>query len=148
MSYRPRPVSFSFSRAEYVVERQALIIIDGRDFSTLEEFYRVIGRAIIGPEHSGSGNLDWLNDILSWPCGEEVAPYTLLWRHAEESRRRLSHAETVRQLEQRKVRRFPFGDSKAVSDLDAAQRGEGPTVFDWLIEVIEGNGEYVKLQLE
>jgi RNAse (barnase) inhibitor barstar len=134
--------------AKWAVERPELITIDGRDFATLEEFYGVIARAIISPNHSGSGNLDWLNDILSWPCGAWMAPYTLVWRNAEESGRRLGHGETVRQLEQRKVPRFPFGDSKAVSDINAARHGKGPTVFDWLIEVIERNGEYVKLRLE
>jgi len=130
------------------VERQAEITIDGRDFTTLEGFYGAIGRAVIGPNHPDSGNLDWLNNILSWPCGEEMAPYTLVWRNSEESRRRLGHAETVRQMEQRKVWRFPFGDAKAVSDIEAARRGEGPTVFDWLVEVIERNGQYVRLRLE
>jgi RNAse (barnase) inhibitor barstar len=131
------------------VERREEIIIDGRDFSNLEGFYGAVGRAIIGPEHPDSGNLDWLNDILSWPCGEEMTPYSLVWRNSEESRRRLGHAETIRQMEQRKVWRFPFGHgSKGVSDIDAAHRGEGPTVFDWLVEVIERNGEYVRLRLE
>jgi RNAse (barnase) inhibitor barstar len=130
------------------VNRKSVVTIDGQDFDTLEEFYRVIGRAIIGPDYNGSGNLDWLNDILSWPCGEEMVPYTLLWHNADESRRRLGHTETVRQLEQRKVPRFPFGQCEHVSTIEAAQRGEGPTVFDWIIEVIERNREYVTLKLE
>jgi hypothetical protein len=70
-----------------------------------------------------------------------MTPYTLIWRNSEESRRQLGHAETVRQMEQRKVWRFPFGDCTAVSDIDAARRGEGPTVFDWLIEMIDRNSE-------
>lgn len=130
------------------MERQAEITIDGLDFSTLEAFYGAIGRAIIGPDHPDSGNLDWLNDILSRPCGDEMTPYILVWRNSKESRRRLGHAETVRQMERRMVWRFPFGDAKAVSDIAMARRGEGPTVFDWLIEVIERNAEYVGLRLE
>jgi hypothetical protein len=130
------------------VDRQAEITIDGRDFSTLEGSYGAIGRAIIGPDQPDAGNLDWLNDILFWPCGETMAPYTLVWRNADESRRRLGHTEAIRQMEQRKVWRFPFGDAQAVSDIDLARRGEGPTVFDWLIEMIRRNGEYVRLRVE
>ena len=130
------------------MKQQAEITIDGLDFSTLEGFYGTIGRAIIDPNHPDSGNLDWLNDILSWPCGDEMVPYTLIWRNSVESQRRLGHTETVRQMEQRKVWQFPFGDTKMVSNIEAARQGKGPTVFDWLIEIIERNGEYVRLRFE
>jgi hypothetical protein len=32
--------------------------------------------------------------------------------------------------------------------IDRARRGEGSTVFDWLVEVIERNSEYVSLVLK
>jgi RNAse (barnase) inhibitor barstar len=139
---------YGLGDVENAVVSQVVITIDGQDFSTLEEFYQTIGRIIIGSHYAGSGNLDWLNDILFWPCGEEMTPYTLIWRNSEESRRRLGHTETVRQMEQWKVWQFPFGNSKAVSDIDRARHGEGPTVFDWLVEVIERNSEYVSLVLK
>lgn len=125
-----------------------VITIDGRDFSTLEEFYDVVGRVIVGSDHHGGGNLDWFNDILFWPCGEKGTCYTLVWRNADESRRRLGHRETVRQLQSRGTERFPNGTAKAVSNIHEASRGEGPTVFDWLVEIIADNREYVELRLE
>ena len=125
-----------------------IITIDGRDFSTLDEFYDVVGRLIAGSDCPGRGNLDWFNDILYWPYGEKGARYTLVWRNSDESRRRLGHKETVRQLEIRGLDRFPCGEAKAVSEIREARRGTGPTVFDWLLEIIVGNREYVELRLE
>ena len=124
------------------------IVIEGYDFSTLEEFYGVIGQAILGPNYSGYGNLDWLNDVLFLHRHETGGSYTFIWRHSSESRQRLGYSETVRQLEQRKVPRFPFGTSGVVSDLEQARQGKGPTVFDWLVEVIERSGDFVHLRLE
>jgi uncharacterized protein (TIGR02996 family) len=124
------------------------ITIDGRDFSTLEGFIGTLGRAIYGEDHQDTANLDWLNDILAWRRGELMSTYTLVWRNSEESRQRLGHAETVREMEKRKERRFPFGLAKAVSDIEEARRGEGPTVFDWIMELIELNSKYVRLRLE
>jgi hypothetical protein len=127
-----------------------LVIIDGRDFSTLEEFFQVFGRHWLGTGYDGAGgNLDWFNDILWWPAGEEGGRYTLVWRNANESRQRLGYGETVRQLEQRGVKRFPNEFTcRAVSDLNQARLGRGPTVFDWLLEIIEDNRECVELRLE
>jgi hypothetical protein len=130
------------------VERKAEITIDGHDFSTLEGFIGALGRAIYGPEHEDTGNLDWLNDIQAWTRGKEMTSYTLVWRNFEESRQRLGYAETVRQMERRNVQRFPGGSTKVVSDLEEARRGEGPTVLDWIIELIECNSRYVRLRLE
>ena len=72
----------------------------------------------------------------------------MVWRNSDESRRRLGHQETVRQLESRGLDRFPSGGAKAVSEIHEARRGEGPTVFDWLVEIILDNKQYVELRLE
>lgn len=125
-----------------------VITIDGTQFSTLDEFYDVVGQKLAGSNQPGRGNLDWFHDILYWPYAEHGARYTLVWRNSAESRKRLGHEETVRVLVSRNVEQFPYGDGKAVSNLSNARRGVGPTVFDWLLEIIEDNQEYVELKLE
>jgi uncharacterized protein (TIGR02996 family) len=131
-----------------VSQWRVVITIDGRDFSTLAGFIGTLGRAIYGEDHQDTANLDWLNDILAWRRGELMSTYTLVWRNSEESRQRLGHAETVREMEKRNQQQFPFGHCKAVSNIDEARRGEGPTVFDWIMESIERNKKYVRLRLE
>jgi len=130
------------------MEAEKIITIDGREFSTLEDFYHVIGQLIEGPGDHRRGNLDWFNDILYWPYSEHGARYTLVWRNSDISRKRLGHEETVRQLERRNAEQFPDGEAKMVSDISEARRGIGPTVFDWLLEIIDDNREYVDLRLE
>jgi RNAse (barnase) inhibitor barstar len=119
--------------------------IDGNDFFTLEEFYAVIGRTLI-PVQPWGENLDAFNDILFWPV-EGGEPYRLVWRNSDLSRLRLGYPETMRQLEKRLSRCHPANVPLVAKELEMASRGEGPTVFDWLVEIIEGNREFVVLQL-
>jgi hypothetical protein len=52
-------------------------------------------------------------------------------------------------LELRGAERFPNEyTSRSVSDITEARRGHGPTVFDWLLEIIEDNRDCVELHLE
>jgi len=43
-----------------------VVEIDGQDFRTLDEFFEVIGAALI-PGKCWGKNLDAFNDILCWP---------------------------------------------------------------------------------
>jgi RNAse (barnase) inhibitor barstar len=113
--------------------------IDGRDFSTLEEFYDVVSRALI-PGADWGRNLDAFNDILRGGFGTPEAGFVLRWTNSELSRERLGYPETVRQLERRLVRCHPTNREYVAADLERAQRGMGPTVFDWLVEIIGVHG--------
>lgn len=121
--------------------------IDGARFSTLEGFYDEIGSALVSGQYWGR-NLNAFNDILCWPVLAPGQKYRLIWRNAALSRQRLNHAETARQLHLILQRCH----SSAVEDLTIkarlAERGEGPTVFDWLLEIIQDNAEYVDLVLK
>jgi RNAse (barnase) inhibitor barstar len=122
-----------------------VFVIDGKDFSTLEGFYSVIGNTLITGQPWGE-NLDAFNDILYWPVqGSER--YTIVWKNSTLSRERLAYAETVRQLERRVRRCHPTNVPFAAQELEAAKRGEGPTVFDRLVDIIKSNNEYVELRL-
>lgn len=110
--------------------------IDGRDFTTLQEFYAVISRVLI-PGAKWGHNLDAFNDILRGGFGTPEGGFVLRWKNSALSRERLGYEETVRQLQARLTRCHPSNRQFVAADLEHAQREEGPTVFDWLVEIIQ-----------
>ncbi len=110
--------------------------INGGRFETLDGFYEEISRVLI-PGAEWGHNLDAFNDILRGGFGTPEGGFTLRWRNWELSRERLGYAETVRQLEKRLERCHPSNRGSIGADLDAARKDTGPTVFDWLIEIIK-----------
>ena len=71
--------------------------IDGSDFATLEEFYRVISRVLI-PDAKWGHDLDAFNDILRGGFGTPPEGFVLRWKNSAMSRERLGYGETVMQL--------------------------------------------------
>jgi hypothetical protein len=133
---------------------KALYEIDGNDFSTLEEFYDVVTRVLI-PGAVWGHNLNAFNDILRGGFGTPEGGFVLRWTNSAVSRQRLGYPETVRQLERRMACCHPSNRKAVSEDLEKARQGTGPTVFDWLIEIIQvhcagGQEEEdgVELQLE
>jgi RNAse (barnase) inhibitor barstar len=120
-----------------VEERMVKVVyeIDGRDFSTLEEFYQVVSRVLI-PGAQWGQNLDAFNDILRGGFGTPEGGFVLRWKNSAVSRERLGYPETVRQLERRLARCHPSNREWVGKDLEQARQGVGPTVFDWLTEII------------
>ena len=110
--------------------------IDGRDFSTLQEFYEVISRVLI-PGLPILGNLDSFNDILRGGFGTPEGGFVLRWTNSDVSRERLGYPETVRQLERRLISCHPLNRQRVSEDLQRAKDSVGPTVFDWLVEIIQ-----------
>ncbi|HEY1686384.1 MAG TPA: barstar family protein [Tepidisphaeraceae bacterium] len=109
--------------------------IDGKRFSTLGGFYDEIGHVLI-PEAEWGHNLHAFNDILRGGFGTPDGGFVLRWLNSTISRERLGYPETVIQLEKRLQRCHPSNRSSVASDLEQAKRGEGATVFDWLVEII------------
>jgi len=56
------------------------------------------------------------------------------------SRQRLAYAETARQFELRLTRCHPTNRNEVAPDLAQAQAKQGPTVFDWIVELIRDHG--------
>jgi RNAse (barnase) inhibitor barstar len=113
--------------------------IDGARFAALEEFYDEVSRVLIPGAYWGR-NLDAFNDILRGGFGTPEGGFTLVWKNSDVSRERLGYPETVRQLELRLARCHPSNRERVARDLEAAKRREGPTVFDWLVEIIREHG--------
>jgi RNAse (barnase) inhibitor barstar len=115
---------------------KAVYEIDGDDFTTLEEFYDVISRVLI-PGADWGRNLNAFNDILRGGFGTPEDGFLLRWANSALSRERLGYPETVRQLQRRLARCHPSNRQSVGEDLEQARRGIGPTVFDWLVEIIQ-----------
>src|SRR3954467_14839338 len=113
--------------------------IDGRRFATLDEFYDEISRVLI-PGSDWGHNLDAFNDILRGGFGTPDGGFTIRWRAHALSVEHLGYSETVRQLELRLARCHPSNRTSVAQDLARAKRNEGPTVFDWLTEIIRKHG--------
>jgi RNAse (barnase) inhibitor barstar len=64
--------------------------IDGKRFSTLEEFYEEISRVLF-PGVSWGHNLDAFNDILRGGFGTPDEGFILIWENSETSRRNLAY---------------------------------------------------------
>src|SRR5262249_4131429 len=115
---------------------KAVYEIDGRDFSTLEDFYLVVSRVLI-PGAKWGHDLDALNDILRGGFGTPEGGFVLRWKNSILSRERLGYPETVRQLERKLTRCHPTNRQSVREELEQARRAVGPTVFDWLVEIIQ-----------
>ena len=115
-----------------------IYVLDGERFETLEEFYAEIGRVFISGESWGE-SLDALNSLLRGDLGVVPDEFQLVWRHAERSRIHLGYTETVRQLTLQLRDCHPTVLIKTAWALRAALRGQGPTVFDWLVKLIHAH---------
>jgi RNAse (barnase) inhibitor barstar len=122
------------------------LVIDGAAFSTLEEFYDEFTSKVI-PGADWGHNLDAFNDVLRGGFGTPSGGFRLLWRNAELSRLLLGYKETTRQLRIRLERCHPSNRAHVQRELEAAVNGRGPTVFDWLCEIIRSH-KHIELELE
>jgi RNAse (barnase) inhibitor barstar len=113
--------------------------IDGRRFHTLEEFFDEISTVLISGSEWGR-NLDAFDDVLRGRFGTPEGGFTIRWRNHVLSQERLGYVETIRQLEARLQRCHPSNRPAVAAELAAARAGRGPTVFDWLVEIVREHG--------
>src|SRR5262249_41747889 len=119
--------------------------IDGNRFKTLEEFYEEITHELIPGAHWGK-NLDAFNDILRGGFGTPENGFVLVWSNHNSSIKTLGYSETIRQLEHRLANCHSSAIQKVAYQLRDALNKRGPTVFDWLVEII-GNHQDIELIL-
>jgi hypothetical protein len=120
--------------------------LDGSRFSTLEGFFDEVSTVLI-PGAGWGHNLDAFDDVLYGGFGTPEDGFRLIWRNAESSRRALGHAETVRQLTLHLEGCHPTSRESLALKLAAAREQRGPTVFDWLVEIVRAH-EDIELVLE
>ena len=125
---------------------KATYVIDGNAFDDLDGFYEEISNRLI-PGADWGRNLDAFNDILYGGFGTPEDGFRLVWKNSARSRQTLGHPETARRLRQRLERCHPDNRDTVRRLIELVDRGEGPTVFDWLTDIIQSNAD-IKLVLE
>jgi len=114
------------------------LVIDGLKFHDLAGFAREF--SLLLDDHAWRGNLDAFNDILRGGFGTPDNGWVLKWLHADRSREALGYRETARRLEELLPHVHPANRGTVQRRLDRARRGEGPTLFDELVEIIRSHG--------
>ncbi len=123
-------------------------MIDGKNFSTLEGFWDEISRVLI-PNAFWGRNLDAFNDILRGGFRTPEEGFIFVWKNSSLSKARLGYSETLMQLESRLRKCHPSNREHVKLQLEEAKRHKFPTVFDWLVEIMESEEHRdVELRLE
>ena len=115
-----------------------VLVIDGNSFDDFAGFAREFTRLL--DDYEWRGGLDAFNDILRGGFGTPRGGWTLRWLNSERSRSVLGHRATAQRLEERLPHVHPTGRAGWEQRLEMARRGEGPTLFDEILEVIRDHG--------
>jgi hypothetical protein len=121
------------------LEPKPIIEINGTRFDNLEGFWDEISARLI-PGAKWGRNFDAFNDILRGGFGTPHGGFRFRWVSFQRSREALGYAETVRWLEKNIQQCHPDNVGLVEQDLEAAVRGEGPTVADILVGIIRIHG--------
>ena len=90
-----------------------------------------------------SGNMDAFDDYLSWPTEPQ---YTLRILSSNTCREALGHQAYVGWLEDVLEKCHPSNRTAIRRRLNDARLGDGPTLFDFLLEIVHSN-PHVSLEL-
>jgi RNAse (barnase) inhibitor barstar len=111
-----------------------VLVIDGANFSDFDGFAREFSRLL--SNYTWRGNLDAFNDLLRGGFGTPENRWVLKWLNSESSRAALGYEETTRRLQRLLLNCHPSNRSDIEARISSAQRREGPTLFDEIIEII------------
>jgi hypothetical protein len=115
-----------------------VLVIDGAAFSDFDGFAREFSR-LLG-DYTWRGNLDAFNDILRGGFGTPESGCVLRWLNSESSRVALGYEATIRRLEGLLLTCHPSNRPHVETRIRRARRGEGPTLFDEIVEIIQYHG--------
>lgn len=119
-------------------DERPVLLIDGSLFADLAGFAEQFSAHL--DDYTWRDNLDAFNDILRGGFGTPEGGFTLRWEHSDLSRVRLAHAAMAERLEKVLAKCHSTNRPRVSEELDAARRGEGPTLFDELVEIIRAHG--------
>jgi len=115
------------------------IEIDGARFNSLDSFWDEISIRIL-PGTKGVHNFDAFNDILRGGFGTPEGGFRLRWLNSRRSRDSLGYKETIRWLEYKLQHGHPQNVEFVKQEIERARRGEGQTIADIIIEIIQRHG--------
>lgn len=110
-----------------------MTVINGGHFSDLEGFYEEISHVLMKDEDWKVGTLDGFDDIL---YGVET---DITWKNAQKSKEDLGFDLTKRFYENKIRQGKPFNVKLIQQKLDELIDGNGQTLFEILIEIIESH---------
>jgi len=110
-----------------------MTVINGSHFSDLEGFYEEISQLLMKDEDWKIGTLDGFDDIL---YGSET---DITWENSQKSEEDLGFTATKEFYENKIRQGKPFNVQLIQQKLDDLIDGNGQTLFDILIEIIESH---------
>jgi RNAse (barnase) inhibitor barstar len=126
------------------------IIIDGNNFSNLEEFYNEVeARLTKGLDWKIGRNLDAYNDVLRGGFGVHAyeEKIRIKWINSAKSKADLGQDETVNYLGEMLTKCHPSNRSSVKKTLEEMKHGNGEILFDTIISITRGH-EHIKLVLK
>jgi hypothetical protein len=114
-------------------------VLEGQAFASLDEFASHFSSVVL-ENHAWNGNLDAFNDILRGGFGTPEEGFVLHWHNHAISRLRLGHSEMARRLAGLLQTCHPSNASAIEHSLSLAQGGQGPMLFDLVVEIIRDHG--------
>lgn len=119
--------------------KRKMTVINGSHFSNLTGFYEEVSKVLTKDINWKVGTLDGFNDILYGGFGifENDDEVEILWEESEKSRKDLGFEATKEFYENKIKQGKPFNVELIQEKLNELIKGNGQTLFDILIEIIE-----------
>lgn len=120
------------------------IVIDGNNFSTLDEFFDEAERLLTKELDWRTGhNFDALHDLLRGGFGvhEYGESVDFVWKNSDKSRRDLGYDATAQYHEKILKRCHPSNREIVAKRITAAQNHEGETLFDMIVGQINDKSD-------
>ena len=112
-------------------------IIDGKEFNNMDEFYKCVDKTFSDGEEPCT-NLDAFVDFLRGGFGKHKynEPIKITWINNNKSKKDLGYEETIKILKKRLARCHPSNKESIQKKIELADKQEGQTIYDEIIECI------------
>jgi len=123
------------------IHHNKMTVINGGHFSDLEGFYEEISTVFMKDTDWKVGTLDGFDDILYGGFGvfENNEELEIIWKESQKSKEDLGFDLTKEFYENKIKQGKPFNVKLIQERFDALIEGNGQTLFDILIEIIESH---------
>ncbi|WES99430.1 ribonuclease inhibitor [Chryseobacterium arthrosphaerae] len=120
---------------------EKMIVIHGGHFSSLEGFYEEASNVLMKDTDWKIGTLDGFDDILYGGFGvfENNEPIEIVWKESQKSKEDLGLKATLEFYENKIRQGKPFNTKLIQKKLDNLMEGEGQTLFEILVEIIQSH---------
>lgn len=115
------------------------LTLEGARIRDIASFYAEVNRVFMAGEDWTLGeSLDAFDDLLHGGYGAIAGrePVRLVWKDLEASRSALGPEATAAQLRAKLQRPDLFDVTRIRRQLDAVERGQGPTYFDTILHIL------------